>query len=376
MNKVVEDCLNMVDIDNNTNVINLLGALHKNMNCDATSIITNKIDNIIALQFDQYYYAILHNLSKKLSTSQIDKINDSIIPFITNNASVDYRVFESLSFFAYKVKDDKGTINCIKSAIIKHDKLWGNGIKGENGSDPCYIDIDGANIIKLKWNNTEVLSIINKLIDSYNQLKPVIYKITHQNRSAIFKDDYIILLSKMYGFCKQYNVEALYNGNITNQYTYDIYADLISLRGYVNLKDGLMSSEFTIVDSANDELISLLNKGWDSSYVEYIDILIDRVLFRQVCLLSSHLQGISYLLDKYYSEIINQNNIFKLNSILQLYADMDWKEVDIKKPEAYGYLVSIANILKNHGEQNEHIEHWLSLKGRFIYKCDNEEEDN
>ncbi len=269
--------------------------------------------------------------------------------------------------------------DAIKESIIKHESLWCNGLnsRGESGfsffnngnphntaTPPAYIVFSkiGQNI---NWNKTDLIAIYNNLVVSYNELKASSFFQINED-DDFFSLDYKPLLNEMLLFLEEYTMELKEVDNFDSLKA-EINGELINRRQFVDIEEGLWSSEKETVILALKELDRSIKERAIDDNIKYIDILLSRITLQNNAALYSCINFAFYYLDKYREELLTDERIRLILVILKRYKGDVCLFFDMDKVKVYSEFISLAKILQDMGNNNETITYWIEQKNRFVF---------
>ncbi len=307
------------------------------------------------------FYILLHLLYDKLSEQQIERIQGSISNFVTSSAYIKPRPFQALIFFTSKVSRNTKLFNSIKKAIIIHPQLWHNGKSDNRYSIPQPISLSSIN---LKWNRSDLKKILDALHRSFLSIKPQVEEDQNKRLFFISYRHYVSTIDSFIAI-NSHNIKTLESNY--QEKACEVMKVIISYRGYHDLKAGLMSPEYETVNYAIGQLLNLIRHSSAKNHIDFIIILLDRILHNQQKILLSCLKIASQLTKHYYSEIKTALVTDKLHQILIMYQSVNWSESKLPKHQAYEYLLTIALVLDKHCETSAALSYWLSMQDRYTY---------
>lgn len=316
----------------------------------------NKIDLFVSGIEGPKEFTIAGNifqiLSPKNKKTILSKIDDEIIE---KALATDY----TLSPIAYFAKNSKGEIlPKLKQAIIKHKRLWNNGIHEKSASPANFIKLSSLRK-DINWNKEETLEIYAKLKNSFNQMIVSPYfKEKNDPFFPLFK--YNDLLNEMIEFIDDYRKELSTESDILEIRT-SIITKFQELGKDIDVNKALLSDDNEKITNGLNLLYQNILKSKIEDYEISINLLVDRILFKKKEGLGNCLQYLAY----YISEKYNKNNISgemieKLQYMLNVYTTKDLQDLELDVPSNAKYLIQLSESLDNMGYNSN--DYWLALK--------------
>lgn len=278
---------------------------------------------------------------RSLITSKIREIES----LSSNNE----RIWRIILHFA---EGDDVIIARIKDAVLHNKRLWDagfttNGRSGYNNHISLYQLGKAAGISQLTWTSPELSVIYDKLkevltrIESWSSnheefstfksiLDEMIWFLDNEKRSLSYEDDYPLVLKR---------IRTLLNRE----------------KGYIQTKEGLMSTEKETFTSALDEVFFQLYKNESYETLDFaINLILNRILLQTAPGLAEALgMTADWFLTKKKNSGIQKYGPLLLE-ILQRYQSQLPENIDL--PFIENKLVTIANVLKSWKYDDSSIE--------------------
>jgi hypothetical protein len=317
--------------------------------------LVKSIDELIkSLHKQENIWFIIGNLHMILSDAQKIKIKN-VINALNFRGIKNERVWKVLIYFA---ENNSKTIQKIKKAILNNDKLWDAGFT-DNGLSSKNSRIDISKLKKTKdrtngivWNKSEAETIFEKLNIEFFKIENFLIKRHEHNFKIILQEMLSFLESEKNNLKHLPKYNSIYN---------KIKKIFIKDRGYINLVDGILSSESSIVILALEELSEIIYENRKSNSLQFeISTLLNKVLLQSEPKLEECLNYVAvWVKNKKNLDIFKPySNLLQL--ILKKYFEQERPEYH--KPFVQKQLIEIANSLNEWGASDEFIGKWLEIK--------------
>ncbi len=317
-----------------------------------------KIINKIPENPENYMF-VLGNLNYILTKENKDDILKSLLKTDFNMVKND-RVWLVILYF---VNGNKLLYNRIKTAIIKNDKLWYTGISGSSISFGQYNFIELQNLRKnnhrkngLLWTRNEAIGIFNQLQVALNDIKRIKEKMNDINFESILEEMY------QFVFDEENNINQLDNYSIVREELKKLY---FSERRYLNLYEGLISNDKTVVILSLNEVFSNIYRSNKLIHKEEIKLVLNKIVFQKEPSVEA---ALSHMANMIWDFRKNKSfNIFskQLVEILKKYKIEELIEYD--KPFVQEKLIKIAIVLNYWGNTDESVLYWINIGKESIY---------
>lgn len=360
-NRIIEDCIKSFGKENN----NLIDAIYYlNLPKKAVARVSNNINKLINKISTSDDFLILANLHSILSNNQIDSIGLKLIELSQNEVIFSYRTIPALSFFANNnsIKSNDA-LQCVKGIILNNNDLWDIGIKDKSATEPNYIDLSRINQW-IEWSAEEINMIYTKLVESFSALKQSVF--FNDDEKTILCINYVPLLTEMYKFIID-NSSIIQCQDDFISIKNDIKEELNKRRNFATIENGLWSSDRNAVISAINEVIDIAKTGEVQICVPYIDIMIDRIIFKKAEGLISCMHVAFYYIIHNPHILYNDKIEAKLLTILDNYKDDQCQILNLDVAKAFKELSGIAEFMSDKSVESEILTYWLNMKDRFIY---------
>lgn len=243
----------------------------------------------------------------------------------------------SLSHF---VKDNQDAQKIVKESILDRD-MWNSGIDGNQATPPQYIQINKISK-EIEWTEVDFEIIINKMTENLDKLEKTPFL-----RDPFLGADYISLLSDMLDFVDNVAV------NKCSYVQYKSVSDRIELLLREVIPTGfsfdlVYDTEIDITDTVN-YLIRCINYYGAEKYAQYIDALINRALMKEKNYLNLVLSFVKYIVCEHFDFINNSAQLHKIKLLLEMYSQVDYRDLEIHLPSAYSSMWNIAHCLSEKG---------------------------
>lgn len=362
LNRIIYDSL-----DNISKSSELIDAIfHVKRTVSANSTIISKIDKLIENAKSGNDIWILCNLTHILSQQQIDKIIDIFIEFGNNGTYVSNKIIPAIPYLLKESSKYETQRSIITDIIIEHKNMWDNGLSenGHTASPTAFIMVSKIEQ-NLEWSNDDLLKLYDKLIVSYKELSESSFFKSDED-DTFFSLDYTSLLNEMLIFLNNHHSDLEHQSDFA-EIKNEISVELYDRRKYVDIEEGLWSSERDSVVLAINELTNNININGIEGYISYIDILLNRIILKNEIALHSCIDVSFYYITKHIDILLTSEIQAKLLIILNKYKGDVCLELNMDKVKVYSYFITIASVLKDRGVNNEIIDYWIGKKDRFIY---------
>ena len=362
LNRIISDSL-----DNISKSSGLIDAIyHIKRTVLTNSTITSKIDKLIKNAKNGNDIGILCNLTHILSQQQIDKIIDTFIEFGNNGTYVSNKIIPAIPYLLKKSSKYEMQKSIIINIIIEHKNMWDNGLfeNGHTAAPTAFIMVSKIEQ-NLELRNDDLLKLYDKLVSSYKELsESSFFKSAEAN--PFYSLDYTSLLSEMLIFLNKHHSDLEHKNDFVEMKN-EISVELHNRRKYVDIEEGLWSSERDSVILAINELTNNININGIEGYASYIDILLNRIILKNETSLYSCMNVAFYYITEHIDILLTSETQTKLLIILNKYKGDVCLELNMDKERVYFNFMNIARVLKDKGVNNEIIDYWIGKKDRFIY---------
>lgn len=264
-------------------------------------------------------------------------IADSIV---SEEENVIVSAFDVLHTLSYYTNNNQNAQRVIKKSILNRN-IWNCGIRGDEAVQPQYLRLNKISM-DIEWSEIELEMIMRNL----NKNLLIIEKHPYLD-DAFFGTSYIPLLTDMLDFVDNHVV------NKYGQTQYSNTSEKIRL-----LLERVIPSGFSfdlVYDSKTDitdtirYLVRCIGYYGAEKYAQYIDALINRALMKEKNYLNLVLNFVKFIVCEHFDFINNSAQLHKIKLLLEVYSQVDYRDLEIHLSSAYSSLRSIANKLYEKG---------------------------
>jgi len=333
----------------------------KNKNKFSTKKLNNQINEIINKipENPNNYMFALGNLNEILTDDNKNDILKSLLKTDFNIIKND-RVWHVILYFA---NNDKILHGNIKKAIIKNESLWYTGISGYSVSYGRTNFIILQNLRKnnhrengLTFTKNEAIKIFDKLQVALNDIKRVKQKMDDINFESILEEMY------QFVFDEENKINQLDNYSVIREELKDLY---FKERGYLNLNEGLVSNDKTVVILSLAEVFSDIYRSNKLIHKEEIKLTLNKIIFQKEPSVEAALSHVSNLIWDFRTNKSFKVFAMPLVGILRKYKTEELIEYD--KPFVQEKLIKIAMVLKYWSYNDESILYWKNTGKESVY---------
>lgn len=345
----------LIDCISETNTYLISGIIY-NMKLKALQEIPSSQKQIIHNLIESQPVTISYLLVASLYRHEL--IDDEIKALVCKRIVEDKeKVFATDSNTLYSLS--RFTNNCdksitvIKKSILGRD-IWNCGIKDDHSATyPQYLKLNKMSD-DIQWSNQEMEIIINNMIDNIHKLK----KSPFINDSMLGRE-YISLAIDMLDFVDNIAIEK-YHMTSYEKISEEIRNLLCQLTPFGGTFEIFYDSEQDIRDAVH-YLARCIDYYGTDKYTEYINALIYRALMKEKKYLNLVLGFIEFMALNHFDFFENSEGYHKLQLLLEIYSDVDYREIEVQIPAAYRVLRNIAKKLSESGAfSGRIIDYWLN----------------
>ena len=274
-----------------------------------------------------------------------DLVNDEFKEFVSSRIVIEKEQViiagnKELYSLSYFVKDNQEAQKIVRESILGRN-MWNCGVDGDQASPPQYLRLNkiSKGII---WAENDFEIILNNMKENIDKLE-----------KSPFLDDpflgaeYVSLLTDMLDFvdnivvnkysCTQFKVVSdriqlllgkVIPGGFSFDLVYDTEADITDIVKY---------------------LVRCINYYGAEKYAHYVDALINRALMKEKRYLNLVLDFVRYIACEHFGFINDPIRLHKIKLLLEMYSQIDYRELEIHLSSAYGSLWNIAQKLSEEG---------------------------
>lgn len=337
--------------------------LQSNKNIFNDTEIQKNINFLIQEVTSDFSLKILGNIYEHL----LNKNKKDIIVQLSKSKMLENFVYTNLQQLIYFSNGDKNLQDNIKSILLNH-KIWETGIsindknitKGYGSSECIKLHLIRRSkdySIGIIWDNNEANSIYAKLKNAFNDIEK--YDNASINIAPESFSD-IELIKEMRHFLED-EKEQLKRNKDFKEIHQKIQNKYQALSGFINISEGLFSSNSTNVKIALSSFSTLLNdKQIINDLFNEWEILINKIRMFKEPGLELCIEHFSYWLYQFRKQKIikKQKNVYI--DILAIYRKNSLDEYD--RPFIEEQMIRIAHVLEYWSIDNEHVSYWNNKK--------------
>ena len=367
VSKIIIDCLNEVKTSGKYELVNgLLYHSRINHKKDVLINVESSLNKYIS-NIDNYNdFVVLGNIYRLISGTQYITIENKILVVLS---SLKINISEINGLVYYSKSNDK-VLTLIKKALMSSDLLWYNGIEDGLFRSTNFIHIVALDEI-LKWTNSELDVVSEKLKLSANELLKVI-KDKESGTLMHYKD----LLYEMMRFIDIHRGYLLTKEGMDELY-YSIQEKYNLLTGFINLEESIFSDDESEMRACIKHLeIKIKNEGVINN-INYINILIMRILSRNINSYLEVLDIIQYIIRYYVKTKEELSSISNLSILINKLTIKEFISLEQNVILCSELAILLAEGLRKLGLESGGIFYWINLKNARYFNwtiCENIDE--
>lgn len=364
VSKIIIDCLNEVKNTGNYGIVkDLLYHSRRNHNKEVFINIEATLNKYIS-SIDNYKdFVVLVNIHRLISKTQYKEIENKIIE-VVSSLKINTFYIKGLVYYA---RSNYKLLNLIKKSLISSDLLWYNGI--ENG---VFRSANFINIVAIdeffKWTDRELDVVYDKLKFSAYELLRVI----KDKESCVFMN-YDSLLYDMMRFIDIHrgylstkkDLDELYNA-IEEKYNL--------LTGFVSLEKSIFSDDECEMEVCIKYLEGKIKNDGIINNINYINVLITRILSRNKSSYLEILDVIQYIVRFYVKTKEELNMLPYLSNLIDKLTIKEFINLEQNVILCSELAILLADGLRKLGLQSGGISYWINIKNTRYFNwtiCEN-----
>ena len=318
-----------------------------------TKELREELNQFIAGIYCRRDFAILIHIKDFLTQQQLSLITEKVITVLKEDSS-DFYSWRALVWVTNQTKKYQKEVI---QAIINSKYLWAIGVENEKELSPRFILLSLLEL-ELNFSSQDLLHLLEKLVQSFNRLKPKLVKEKVPGNEP-FGPDYRFLLDEMYRFLRRHYKELLNLGDFLQFYK-EFESYVIKCRGYSDLLEGLSSKDNRTLMSVSNEVRFLIRNDQISN--EYIKLICSRLLLEVANCFVDCLDLIEKYLRKRSNNEIPQEIISCIEHILNKFSLEKLQAIGVDVPLASSILIEIAKKLNSLVPNLASTQKWLEIE--------------